>query len=190
MGWPSISIQEKGRCHLAKASAVLCILGILLCIVVLITGLFILMAIQTKAHLIEGYNAKGLPLYMMIVGGVGIVFNIVGVKVCWMNTVPEKRGKWGDYLFVFVIGSLLLFLLVIISSFICFGAISILEDAFSAGIYSGMKKYSTDRNKKTEIDLLQFEYKCCGSKAYTDWFHVNWINEDYMGQAKKKFIYE
>lgn len=190
MGWPSICIQERGRRRLAKMSALFCILGILLCIVVLATGIYIYMNIKTKIHLIEQYNAKSLPIFMMIVGFVGILFNIIGIKVCWTNSYPEKRAKWVSFLLVYVVGCVLLFLCVIISSFVCFGAIPMLEDGFSAGIYSGMKKYSSDMNKKSEIDMLQFEYRCCGSRAYTDWFHVNWIHEDYLGQAKKKFIYE
>ena len=43
-----------------------------------------------------------------------------------------------------------------------------------------MAKYKLDIEMKVQVDMMQMQYKCCGSKTFTEWFHVSWINDMFV----------
>lgn len=187
MGFPNVNIKEGTRCSLAKASTILNGICLLLYLSALFTGIFLQREVKRSANLIEGFNAQLLPIFIISVGFIGAFFSALGIRVCWSNHTPKYREKWGSYLFIFFIVVAVLFVFVFISAIMCFASMVSLKNALSVGIYSSMQRYQSTPAKKTEIDALQIKYQCCGSKSYTDWFHLSWIHDDYLNQAKREY---
>lgn len=44
------------------------------------------------------------------------------------------------------------------------------------GITTAMKNYSTNLLYKRQIDELQIEFQCCGSKKYDEWYTTKWMD--------------
>lgn len=188
MGWPNLKISETTRRRLAKAAAGLNVVGIFMCLIILITGAYISAAIQSKSHLIQDFDPNALPIFMIVVAFIGTFISACGIKICWSNHKPKNRADLNLFLLIYVIGVAFLFVCVFVSAIVCYVAIGLLADGFSSGISSSMKRYQSVQSKKAEIDQLQIEYRCCGDKAYTDWFKVSWIHIDYLSETKKKYV--
>lgn len=45
------------------------------------------------------------------------------------------------------------------------------------GIIKAMEKYSENSFYKKQIDRLQFEFQCCGSNKYNDWYNISWMEK-------------
>ncbi|XP_060081665.1 peripherin-2-like [Ylistrum balloti] len=188
MGCPEIEMNEGSRQMSAKASGVLNIICVVPSLIILSVGAYIQTAIQQQIGLIEGFNGDILPAFMIVFGFFGSVVGLLSGKACWSNRDCSKRLDWSKYLLPLVVVQLILASVVFVSAIMCFVQISMLETSFEKGISSAMLDYKNDRMKKRELDTLQISYKCCGVTSYTDWFHVSWIHEEYIPEAKKELL--
>ncbi|XP_078674415.1 peripherin-2-like isoform X2 [Branchiostoma floridae x Branchiostoma belcheri] len=60
--------------------------------------------------------------------------------------------------------------------------------AFEKGITKAMKRYQYGGYIKSELDLLQMQYRCCGSEGPEDWFKLQWINKKYLNRNSNEVI--
>ncbi|XP_062603295.1 peripherin-2-like isoform X2 [Saccostrea cucullata] len=179
MGVPEINLTEKRRCLIAKIASVLCLVTIPFNFFMLTVAVYIEIAIQDKVSLIEG-SRDALPAFMIILGLAGLIINILASRVCWVVHDTARRAVWKKFLIPVFVLSLVLFVCTFVASMLCFANIASLRKLFSKGIYVSMKKYATDMPKKSIIDKLQIQYKCCGSEGYTDWFKVKFVSKKYI----------
>lgn len=179
MGVPEITLTEDKRCLLSKVSSGICLATIPFNFIMLAMGIYIELAVQDKIGLIEG-SRDALPAFMIVLSFFGLIGNVLGARVCWVIQDIKRRKAWKKYLKIYVIISLVMFVCVFVSSMLCFASIASLRKLFGRGILSSMKKYSTDMPKKHIIDLLQIQYKCCGSTGYTDWFNYKFVSKKYL----------
>lgn len=190
MGVPEITLTEDKRCLLSKVSSGICLATIPFNFIMLAMGIYIELAVQDKVGLIEG-SRNALPAFMVILSFFGLIGNVLGARVCWVIQNLKRREAWKKYLTIFVYISLVIFVCVFVSSMLCFASIASLRKLFGKGILTSMKKYSTDMHKKHIIDVLQIQYKCCGSNGYTDWFNYKYVskkylNDDYMTKEEQE----
>ena len=185
MAVPIVPFTEEGRVKSAKVVGVIhwiCIIPAVLC---LITALYIQLVVADKILFIENYNGAVLPGFLVFTGFFSLFGHILCGKAFWINHKPEKRETWAKFLLPAVIVTLLIFLFEMISGILCFVHVGELEDSLASGIMTAMKAYKNDMTTKEEMDVLQIEYECCGSRSYQDWFKVSWIHPDYMSGPKK-----
>ncbi|XP_033736300.1 peripherin-2-like [Pecten maximus] len=188
MGCPEVEMSEESRQMTAKASGVLHMICVVPSLIVLAAGAYIQVAIQEQISLIEGFDGNVLPAFMIIFGFFGALISLFSGKVCWTNREYSKRFDWSKYLFPLVIVHIIVAFVVFVSAIMCFVQISMLESSFEKGISTAMRSYKDDRAKKRELDTLQISYRCCGVSSYTDWFHVSWVHEEYISEAKKTLL--
>lgn len=50
------------------------------------------------------------------------------------------------------------------------------HQALHDGITTAMNNYSTNLEYKMNMDLLQIEFQCCGSKTYDEWYAIKWCD--------------
>ncbi|KAL5008495.1 hypothetical protein ScPMuIL_014076 [Solemya velum] len=184
MGWPKVTLDETNRSKIANISSILNWVCIIPSLIVLSVGVYIQTSLQSKFNVIEDYSGKALPVFLILFGFISAVSNILVGKVCTANQSPERRVDWGKYLLPSVISGLIIFICVFISGILCFVYVSHLRESFYQGFVKAMYQYKDDVAVKEEIDLMQIEFECCGSEAFTDWFKIPWINEDYVPESK------
>ena len=176
MAWPLIDFTEEGRYRFAKYLGIthwICIVPSFIC---LISALYIQLIIEDKISFIESYNGAVLPGVLVFTGSFGFFSHIISGKVIFSNRDVEKREKWAGFLLPVVTVTFVIFLLEFIASIMCYVHISDLGKSLDKGIRSAMLVYNADIVKKEDLDILQMTYECCGSKSYSEWFSVSWIN--------------
>jgi len=48
------------------------------------------------------------------------------------------------------------------------------------GLTKSMRRYRDNVDVKRTLDRLQSVYECCGDNAYTDWFRVSWVPDEFV----------
>lgn len=185
MAFPNVTFTEDGRVKTAKVLGIIqwiCIAPAILC---LLTALYIQLVIADKISFIENYNGHALPGILVFTGAFSFLCHILCGKAFWANYKPEKREKWAKFLLPAVIVTLLIFVLELIAGILCVVHVGELEDSLESGILNAMKSYKNDLTTKEEMDMLQIEYACCGSRSYEDWFRISWVHPDYMSKQAK-----
>jgi hypothetical protein len=185
MAGPVIKFTERKREKFAKFVGFtqwVCILPSFMCLVL---ALYVQLVIEAKINFIEDYNGTILPGFLLFCGFFGLFSHILCGKVAYTNRLPEKREKWMKFLLPALIVTFVIFLAELISGVMCFAHIQNLEESFQSGIKAAMSAYKDDATTKEELDILQFEYECCGSKDYMDWFSVAWIHPDFRSTKSR-----
>ena len=186
MAAATITFTEEGRIKVAKALGLthwFCIFPAVLC---LITALYIQLVVSDKILFIENYNGTVLPVFLVFTGFFSFFGHILCGKAFWENNKIDKREKWVKFLLPAVIVTLIIFVFEMTAGIMCLVHVGELEDSLAAGITTAMKAYKNDMITKEEMDTLQIEYECCGSRSYQDWFNVAWVHPDYMSGHRKK----
>lgn len=176
----TFDISEKGRKRLALLSAAfsgsLTIFGIFLSVF----AAYIKRTIDDKLHLIANYDAEVLPSFLLTVGIIVLVTNLILTKVCYDLAYPIPRVRWQNLLILLILYLLVAIWFIFAASMMCFSHRSLIEEGLGAGISSMMNNYHHKKEAKVTLDLLQLEYQCCGSKDYNDWINIHWINHAYV----------
>ncbi|KAL3265772.1 hypothetical protein HHI36_009970 [Cryptolaemus montrouzieri] len=53
------------------------------------------------------------------------------------------------------------------------------------GIQGAMKDYANNEKVKSQIDRLQIDLQCCGSKKYDEWYDIEWYDPDLNAKGHK-----
>ena len=182
---PTVIFSEEGRVKVARALGLthwICIFPAVIC---LITALYIQLVVSDKILFIENYNGAILPTFLVFTGFFSLFGHILCGKAFWENHKIEKREKWVKFLFPAIIVTILIFVFEMIAGIMCFVHVGELEESLDAGISTAMNVYKNDMTTKEEMDILQMEYECCGSRSYQDWFKVPWIHPDYLTRSQR-----
>ena len=185
MTFPNVPFTEEGRAKTGKVLGIIHWISIVPAVFCLVTALYIQFVISDQIYFIENYNGHVLPGFLVFTGLFSLTGHILCGKVFWANHKILKREKWAKFLLPAVVVTVFIFLVQFIAGIVCIVHVGELQDSLASGILTAMKSYKNDLTTKEEMDTLQIEYECCGSKAYQDWFHVAWVHPDYLSNAAK-----
>ena len=178
MGVPAINISQPGRVRLSIALTFISAFCILTSLSLCAIGAYIKIKIEAKTNLIEGYDNNSLPSLLIVMGLLAGVGNWLGALIFLFSNPPTKFKN--NLLFMYVILGFIICICILAGGFLCFTHKSHIKEAFKKGLNSAMLKYKTVHKTKTELDLLQMDFSCCGNKDYTDWFAISWISTDFL----------
>lgn len=117
-------------------------------------------------------------------------FSLFIISSAFKGTEAKRKGL-NVLMFVYVLVCFTAMLLIFTISII------LLTHAYSAhvglhdGITEAMNKYRADTQYKKNIDILQFEFQCCGSHLYKEWFSIVWFDENLVDNrwVWRQYIY-
>lgn len=175
-----MEISEAGRGRLGMASCIIHGLLAIFGLCLAACGGYMKYELDSKLMILEGYNTDTLPYYFVTVGGLMFLINSLVSKASYDSSEPETRARFQNFLVFFLVLLFILIWLIFAASMLCFSHRYVIEQSFKNGLFSVMKRYKTDMTIKVTIDDLQLRYRCCGSNSYTDWFKINWVNEDFI----------
>uniref|UniRef100_A0A6P7F7Q2 Uncharacterized protein LOC114325795 n=1 Tax=Diabrotica virgifera virgifera TaxID=50390 RepID=A0A6P7F7Q2_DIAVI len=136
-----------------------------------------------------------------IINHLGYFINMVstgeGTKLPVFQSIPPLFVFFVNLTFTFFLFKLFdrkpqpqlnwfLFLNILIDAFVVFGTFIILfvimshihgsQTGLHDGIVEAMNNYSNNSVYKKQIDRLQIEFQCCGSKKYDEWYSIVWYD--------------
>ncbi|KAK7913759.1 hypothetical protein WMY93_013970 [Mugilogobius chulae] len=92
---------------------------------------------------------------------------------------------------MFLTGCMVFNALLLLTAFLCFLMRIPMQFTLAEGLKSGMRFYKdTDTPgrcyMKRTIDLMQMEFRCCGTKSFRDWFEIQWVSNRYLDFSAKE----
>ncbi|VDI79204.1 peripherin-2 [Mytilus galloprovincialis] len=188
----TIDVDEDGREKLGLAGTALGgILAFFGFILMILAG-FIKINIDDKLVLMRGYDPDVLPSFLLTVGIIMFVTNLVMAKVCYDSGYPETRGRFQNLLILFLLYLFVIIWFIFAASMLCFSHSSEIKDSLKDGITKMMNVYHNEPKAKLLIDRLQLDYHCCGSEKHEEWYAIGWMNMKYINinnpETKKKLV--
>ena len=180
MGVLSVTFSDTARLRLGLSLAIINWVCVSSSLMVTMIGVYIQLSVEEYVNLIKDYNHKVLPIMLMSVGGISAMVNGFGGLLCFMGCKVDGAKKLKMVFLPYTIFTAIVCICIFAGGMACFSHIAHLKEAFHGGLKAAMGKYRDVKHIKTEFDWLQMTYECCGSEAYTDWFHTSWINEEYL----------
>ncbi|KAJ8945088.1 hypothetical protein NQ318_005268 [Aromia moschata] len=115
-------------------------------------------------------SLQALPVLVFIFLDIGLVY------VLYKVFSPKENAKMNWLLFLLLMISLGLIFFIIILLFVVISHIYGAHEELHNGIVEAMKIYSSNSMYKKQMDRLQIEFQCCGSKKYDEWYNITWYD--------------
>ncbi|XP_033734797.1 uncharacterized protein LOC117323596 [Pecten maximus] len=169
-------------------------IGVLNCCIALfgiaLIGIAIYMkiSIESRMMMLEGYDTGLLPHFLLAVGIKVVVLHVITFKIVYDCSSYEMNRNCVNFLLFAVLLSFILVWFLLAGGLMCFTHRSVIEESLQNGLGSVMKRYKTEMLAKVTLDKLQQEYHCCGSNGYSDWFDINWVNEESLNVKNPDII--
>ncbi|XP_023309977.1 peripherin-2-like [Anoplophora glabripennis] len=89
---------------------------------------------------------------------------------------PELKPNLNRILFMLIMVSLILIVVTLVLLIVIIQHIYGLHEELHNGIIEAMSNYASNSVYKSQIDRLQIEFQCCGSKKYDEWYNITWYD--------------
>lgn len=140
-------------------------------------------AIQIRSHLgyfinmIASGDGDTLPTLEAVPVLFFLIVNLIMCYCIYSVFDPDEKPGANRFMFLIIIigAGFMIVILVII--------ISVIAHAYSThqklhdGITTAMNHYLNSTKYKSQIDRLQIEFQCCGSKKYDEWYTIEWLDK-------------
>ncbi|XP_060531595.1 rod outer segment membrane protein 1-like [Cylas formicarius] len=152
-------------------------------VLILLSLKFFVTAIKIRSHLGTFINmiARGdgdiLPSILALPVLFFLALNIVLCLFVYKLFSKKKnyRVNWIVF-FLIMIGLILIAVTLVLTIYVLvhiYGSHEHLHD----GIICSMENYGTNSYYKKQVDRLQIEFQCCGSKRYDEWYNISWYDD-------------
>ncbi|XP_045479682.1 rod outer segment membrane protein 1-like [Harmonia axyridis] len=137
--------------------------------------------------LISKRDGNVLPLLQALPSFIFLIINLFGLYlVLRIMSSREKQPKTNWMLYFVVLLNLIMIgvglILVIVVLIHSYGNHQGLHD----GIKGAMKDYGSNEKVKSQIDRLQIDLQCCGSKKYDEWYDIKWYDSALIAKGSKE----
>lgn len=132
-------------------------------------GDFINMISSGDGHILPSLQAIPTLMYLML----DILFIFFILKL--FNTDKQPKFNWIFFVFILVHLSILVITFILLTYVLGHSHAS--HEELHNGIIEAMNNYSSNSLYKVQIDRLQIEFNCCGSKKYDEWYNITWYDE-------------
>lgn len=183
---PSCLIREDGReklaLSLAGISSILSVLGV----VTICASVYMKLKIDDRIILLGSYSGSAFTDFVIATGVLVFLINGFITKVAVDCSDQDTRDTFQGILVFMDVVLFLLSVLVLVAAILCYRHHNDIDQALENGFLAAMMKYKSEAALKTELDMLQMEFRCCGADSYVDWFHVSWIHRNYINTSDSR----
>lgn len=131
-------------------------------------GAYINMISKGDGHFLPSLQA--IPVLFFLILDVALMYFV------YKLFDPEVKPNLNRIMFVLIMVSLILILATLVLLFVIIGHIYGTHEKLHNGIIQAMSNYSSNSIYKSQIDRLQIEFQCCGSKKYDEWYNITWYD--------------
>lgn len=176
LGKPIYVINYQKIKIITTVTTLLSIIAILDCITIFISAVKIKLSIGLLINMISKNEGNFLPTIYVVPALLCIFLNAGILYLIYAAFIPEDRTLINLVMYIVVLVCLavlvIIFLICIIILVHVYGA----NEQLHNGIIDAMRNYSTESDIKQQIDMMQIEYQCCGSKKYDEWYDIEWYD--------------
>nr|XP_015834780.1 PREDICTED: rod outer segment membrane protein 1-like isoform X2 [Tribolium castaneum] len=158
-------------------------LTVFLVIDVIFSLKLLISAIQIRSHLgyfinmISSGDGDTLPALQAVPVFFFLIINLMMCYFVYAVFDPSEQPGANRMMFFLIILALVMVVVLLII------IVSVIAHAYSThqklhdGIVTAMNHYLNSTTYKSQIDRLQIEMQCCGSKKYDEWYTIKWQDQ-------------
>lgn len=187
-----VTFTKTSRDKLAQALWVLNWVSVITGLVLFSLGLFLKVEIQKRRELMTD-EIHSVPNMLIAVGLAACGINYLGGKICYESVDADKFLYWKILMLPYIICTFFFTFCILVGAMMCYSMRRDLEAALFLGLQGAMRFYKdTDMPGrcyiKQTVDLLQIQFQCCGNDGYRDWFHIQWVSNQYLDMASAEVL--
>lgn len=179
-----VTFTKTSRDNLAQALWVLNWVSVITGLVLFSLGVFLKVEIQKRRELMTD-EIHSVPNMLIAVGLAACGINYLGGKICYDCVDADKFLYWKLLMLPYIICTFFFTFCILVGALMCYTMRRDLEAALFSGLRDAMRYYKdTDVPGhcyiKQSLDLLQIHFQCCGNDGFRDWFHIQWVSNQYL----------
>ncbi|TSR99387.1 Photoreceptor outer segment membrane glycoprotein 2 [Bagarius yarrelli] len=179
-----VTLTKTSRDHLAQALWALNWVSVIMGLVLFSLGLFLKVEIQKRRDLMTD-EIYSVPNTLIAVGLAACGINFLGGKICYDCMDADRFLHWKLVMLPYIICTFVFTFCILVGALMCHTMRRDLEVALFSGLQDAMRYYKDTATPgrcyiKQSIDLLQIQFQCCGNDGFRDWFHIQWVSNQYL----------
>lgn len=175
-GKPVLYVEYRAIKIIAVITILTAIFAIIYCVSIFVAAVKIKLDVGVLINMVTRKDGDILPTLFALPALLCLLLN-GGTLLLIHKTFRKQKRPWlNTILYVFVLVCLASILIIIIFCITVLTHIYGKHQKLHDGIIDAMKNYSTNSKIKREVDLMQIEFQCCGSKKYDEWYDINWLD--------------
>ncbi|XP_066249551.1 peripherin-2-like [Euwallacea similis] len=174
---PLIQVTFKRIKTFVMLFVVLMVITVIFSMNLLYTSIAIRSHLGAFINIISNGDGEVLPFFLALPVFLFLCVNMVIVFYVYKIFSKKKSPGSNRILFILILIALGM---VAITLVIIFATLKQLYDTNKCnedGIIKAMEKYAVNSFYKKQIDRLQIDFQCCGSKKYHDWYNISWLEK-------------
>ncbi|XP_030764689.1 peripherin-2-like [Sitophilus oryzae] len=177
-GKPILQINFKRIKLLVTVAVILILIITILSVNCLITAIKIRSHLGAFINMISSGEGEILPTMLALPTFVFLCLNLGAFFFVYKLFSKKKSPGANSILFILILLILVLVVSTVLVVFITLGHAYGAHEKLHDGIIETMKKYAVNSYYKIQMDRLQIEFQCCGSKKYDEWYNITWFDKD------------
>lgn len=117
-----------------------------------------------------------LPTVFVVPALLCLLLNVGIIYLIYAAFKPEQRGIINLVMYSVVLASIVVVGIILLICIIILAHVYASNEQLHNGIIDAMRNYSTQSDIKQNIDMMQIDYQCCGSKKYDEWYDIQWYD--------------
>lgn len=158
------------------ATILLAITILLECLRIFMDAIDIKLSIGLLINMISKNEGNFLPTIFVVPALLCLFLGIGILYLVYAAHRPEEQRIINMVMYVAVLICLIVVLIIFVICIIILAHVYAANEQLHNGIIDAMKNYSTQTDIKKQIDMMQIEYQCCGSKKYDEWYEIQWYD--------------
>lgn len=152
------------------------LLSIIYCLGIFLTATKIKLHIGELINMVSKRDGDVLPTLFALPALLCLLLNFVALFLIYRVFGDDKRDWLNSVMYVFILVCLATIIIICVVCVIILTHIYGKHEKLHDGIKDAMKNYSSNSQIKKEVDLMQIEFQCCGSKKYDEWYDIKWMD--------------
>ncbi|XP_057716410.1 photoreceptor outer segment membrane glycoprotein 2-like [Corythoichthys intestinalis] len=188
-----VTFTKTKRDKLAQVLWILNWISVVTGVILFSLGLFLKVELNKRWEMMADTDIQYVPNMLISVGLIACAINFLGGKICYDCADTAKFLRWKLIMLPYIVCTFFFTFCVLVGALMCYTMHWELDESLREGLTKAMKYYKdTDTPGrcflKRAVDTLQIEFQCCGNKAYTDWFRIQWISNRYLDMAHREVV--
>ncbi|XP_077477146.1 photoreceptor outer segment membrane glycoprotein 2 isoform X2 [Stigmatopora argus] len=188
-----VTFTRTKRDKLAQVLWILNWISVVTGVILFSLGLFLKVELNKRWELMADTDIQYVPNMLISVGLIACAINFLGGKICYDCADTAKFLRWKLIMLPYIICTFFFTFCVLVGALMCYTMHWELDESLREGLTMAMKYYKdTDTPGrcflKRAVDTLQIEFQCCGNKAYSDWFRIQWISNRYLDMSHREVL--
>lgn len=175
-GKPIYVVNFKTIKIIAISTVILAAIIVIDCLGIFIKAVNLKLTIGVLINMISLNEGNFLPILYVVPALLCLFLNAGMVYLIYAAFAPEERRFINMVMYSVTLICLVVVIITLLVCIIILAHVYAANDHLHDGIIEAMKKYSTQSDIKQQIDMMQIENQCCGSKKYDEWYNIQWYD--------------